>query len=162
MCEWGGIDETAPSPVSLHPFQLGLRASRSCVRELHSRPRLWQLQGVESHGFYGEIGPEVCPMLQEGSVVYKHSDRISVSMHSKGKKCFCPVQEVFHDASRVLCMWGLPEGQRELSWSGLVPTPKLRISRTCWMPTPWFVERACRKVILMGVGSKWLNDFPSP
>lgn len=39
-------------------------------------------------------------------------------------------------------MWGLPEGQRELSWSGLVPTPKLRISRTCWMPTWWFVERA--------------------
>lgn len=106
----------------------------------------------------GEVRQKFAPgyykMLQEGSVVSIITQIELVCLMF----IFCPrsVSRCFTCFMHV-SMWGLPEGQRELSWSGLVPTPKLRISRTCSMPTRWFVERVERWFLIIWI----LMDFAS-
>ena len=101
--------ESCSKQVTLSSGSQFCRASRPCVRELHSRPRLWQLQGAELN-FFRELEEFIC-----------HQNRRVEDLRR------------LEDSARLKCesmwMWGLPEGQRELSWSGLVSTPKLWISR---------------------------------
>ena len=57
------------------------------------------------------------------------------------KKCFTMLQcfDMFYACEHVRTT---RRAKRTFVVGLVVPTPKLRISRTCWMPTWWFVERA--------------------